>query len=248
MSAIFDGNFRCSVCGCEFTAPELWSTSEFGSPDLDLRPAELNRWTMEAWMQCCPNCGYVSRHIDEDGTQHKEYIATAEYITCEGNTSLTGLARNFYRYGLLCLREKKYIAAYYAFLRAAWACDDEELYEQACICRNRAAKVFYQNGGFNDFEIGFVNADVLRRAGRFKEARKLCKSLNLKNISDEDFEYASEDEESDFIKKAVGFQLKLCRKKDTKCYSFDDCSGSLLQRLLRTIMRLYDRKYSQENN
>ena len=78
MSAIFHENFKCFIYGCKFTSPELWSTSKYGSPDLNLRSAELSKWTIDARAQCCPNCRYVSNQIDKNGTQHKNYINQTE--------------------------------------------------------------------------------------------------------------------------------------------------------------------------
>lgn len=248
MSMICDEIYRCGLCGCEFTGKELYSTHEYGSPDLDLRPAEEKRYTMDAWVQCCPNCGYVSRHIEKDGTAYTDFVRSEIYRTCEGNTSITGLAQNLYRYGLLCLKKKKYNEAYDAFIWSAWDCDDEERSEEARVCRNRAALVYYQNGGFNDPEIGFVNVDVLRRAGRFKEAIKLCKSLDLDSIEIEEPDYDDEDEsDEDYIKKAVRFQLMLCRIHNTNCYSFNDFTGPISKRLLNAVIRIYDRRFPQED-
>ena len=51
----------CSACGTSSRQQVLLSTNSFlGSPDLDLRPPEMERSTMSLWLQECPNCGFVS--------------------------------------------------------------------------------------------------------------------------------------------------------------------------------------------
>jgi ribosomal protein L37E len=50
----------CANCGAQSSHATLGSTNEFGSPDLDLRPPQMMRATMNAWLQECPACGLVA--------------------------------------------------------------------------------------------------------------------------------------------------------------------------------------------
>ena len=61
MTTLFADELKCAVCGITSTHSDIGSSSSFGAPDLDLRPAQLLRSTMPYWIQECPFCGYVSR-------------------------------------------------------------------------------------------------------------------------------------------------------------------------------------------
>lgn len=62
----------CAICNTE---SEYWigdrSHSNFGQPDLDLRPPEMGRWIIERLVQRCSTCGYCASEIDFD-TQLQE--------------------------------------------------------------------------------------------------------------------------------------------------------------------------------
>jgi hypothetical protein len=72
----------CSVCGMFSEQQVLTSTNRFGSPDLDLRPPEMERSTLCFWLQECPNCGFVSEDLEQAEKGVEEVMAT------EGFTSL----------------------------------------------------------------------------------------------------------------------------------------------------------------
>ncbi|MBR4908658.1 MAG: hypothetical protein IKZ43_06585 [Acidaminococcaceae bacterium] len=47
MTTMFRQKYKCAVCGAEQEFYGIASTNSFGSPDLDLRPPEMQRSTME---------------------------------------------------------------------------------------------------------------------------------------------------------------------------------------------------------
>ena len=47
----------CAVCGRVSMQGVIMSTNAFGSPDLDLRPPPMERFTIDHWVQECPHCG-----------------------------------------------------------------------------------------------------------------------------------------------------------------------------------------------
>ncbi len=55
---------KCQVCGKTSMHPVLMSTNSFGYPDLDLRPAPMQRDTMDTWLDECPHCGYVASSLE----------------------------------------------------------------------------------------------------------------------------------------------------------------------------------------
>ena len=69
----------CSVCGAATKQQVLMSTNSFGPPDLDLRPAEMERSTMSCWLQECPNCGFVSNDLGKPEKGAQKVLTTERY-------------------------------------------------------------------------------------------------------------------------------------------------------------------------
>ena len=63
MSRLISVKKSCCICGFESEQKELLSTSEFESSDLDMRPGNPRRSTMQHWVESCSNCGYVNEDI-----------------------------------------------------------------------------------------------------------------------------------------------------------------------------------------
>ena len=59
----------------------MTSTSTWGYPDLDLRPAEMKRSSMFAWLQECPHCGFVARDIEQTHVKvAPDFLKSEEYL------------------------------------------------------------------------------------------------------------------------------------------------------------------------
>lgn len=199
---------KCGVCGNEFDARVTTSTNSFGSPDLDMRPSMMMRSTMSTWVQKCPRCGYVHADIEAEAQRHKEFIESEKYVFCDDAKLACRLACNFYRYAMILLQDGETAEAYDAFLHAAWACDDVDDKCGARLCRRRAISLYGDELFDGEINLMLRHIDVLRRAGHFKEARKLCESKIFKK---------------DFEKKIAKFQLKLSLNKDDGCYTLYEC-------------------------
>lgn len=211
---------KCGLCGHEFETRTLMSTNAFGSPDLDLRPPQMKRATMSMWIDKCPNCGYAHAEIEKNGKQHKAFIKSKNYKLCEGKKLESGLARDYYRYALVLLRENDKQHAYDAFLHAAWALDDANDKEGASICRNKAIALFNVDLCDNP-NLQLRHIDLLRRVGKFSKAINLIDSLDF---------------EDDLMNKVANFQKKLSEIKDTDCYRVADCDA--------VFMKLYDEPFA----
>ena len=88
---------KCAICKAVNEYSVITSTNTFGGgPDLDLRPAEMQRSTMGAWVQVCPNCGYVSANISDKHHVTKTWLQSENYLTCDGIACAPDRAKAFY--------------------------------------------------------------------------------------------------------------------------------------------------------
>ena len=200
---------KCALCGGESSQMVLFSTNCFGSPDLDMRPAPMQRNTMDCWGEMCPHCGYVAHSISSAPTMPLDFFATEEYQNTDGIRFSSSLAKKFYRHHLIFKAEGNLFSAYLHLLYAAWACDDGFDYEDwdnAKLCRLKMIALFdsLPEEKRNDINEQVRFADVLRRAGRFNKVIELYTKFN------------SDDK---LLNKIIAFQLKLAREGDTSCYT-----------------------------
>ena len=195
--------------------PNIASTNQFGSPDLDMRPPEMLRSTMNTWVQCCENCGYSAPCIGDGDTSVSSVIASSKYESLRSYTSFPKLANQFLCWKLIAESEGKYDSAGWAALHAAWVCDDSNKCKEAIQCREYAISMFEHA---IDKEIKFAEdsnsafallADLFRRVGEFEMAFSLCKNLlgrkDIGNITD-----------------IAKFQMALIMKEDIGCHSCDE--------------------------
>ncbi len=201
---------HCAVCGAWNTYVDVLSTNTFGSPDLDLRPAEMARGTMPSWIQACPKCGYVSKRVSDKTYIKKEWLQSEKYLTCDGIPFVSDLAKQFYRYYLLNSSKAELQNAFFAILHAAWACDDAKDDESAKHCREIAivlGRLLIEENCDGVDNVKLICADLMRRAGRFDEL-----------IST----YASVRFEEDLQNQILKFQIEKAKVKDVSCYRIGD--------------------------
>ncbi len=216
--------FKCAVCGAEEMFYMLTSTNQFGSPDLDLRPAEMARSTMDQWVQECPSCGYVARYIMVDpGKVTREYLQSPEYAGCDGLQFKSDLAARFYRLSRVSLINGKTPDAYNALVHAAWACDDEQDENNAVHCRKAAIELADEiidsmAAGNEKQDKLLQKADLLRRSGQFERLIR---------------EYSEQQVQEEFYRPLFAFELDAARRKDTACHTIDEAKkafGSAAQK------------------
>ena len=208
MSQVYPETVRCAVCGARSHQDTLVSTNMFGSPDLDLRPPEMKRSTMEYWVQECPICGYVAESLEDVPKIHAPFLKRDEYQSCLGLVFQSELAERFFKQYLIQLAEKNRQKAFYAALHAAWACDDAEDVENAVLCRKYAlAELDALLEQVQDETLMVQRADLLRRAGLFEKV-----------ISEyEDISFVD-----DTLRRVVLFQVRRAYAQDTACYTVED--------------------------
>lgn len=177
---------------------------------MDLRPAEMKRSSMFAWLQECPHCGFVARDIEQTHVKvAPDFLKSDEYLTCEGHDFKSDLAKRFYGHYLISKANNIHDVAFYSLLHCAWVCDDNND-DFAVDIRKLALKSLDKVDAKNDDErdnLKLIKADLLRRSLQFDEL--------IGEFKDVFFEDKIKNE-------VINFQLELAAKKDSGCYAIED--------------------------
>ncbi|RXE57450.1 hypothetical protein ABH15_02980 [Methanoculleus taiwanensis] len=179
-------NTFCAVCGEPYRSSSPDEAGAVGSRDLDTRPAEPLRSTIYAWVQRCPSCGYAAPDIGRQVPGAKESVKLPRYREQLDDRTYPKLANTFLCWSLIEEDTGLPAKAAWACIHAAWVCDDQGNDVAARLCRKRAATLMKRArdaGGRLAAQEGGDDAilvDILRRAGRFREARTVLEGA-LKN-------------------------------------------------------------------
>ncbi len=126
MSSLETVDWKCAICNKTHKYRIVASVYTLGGgPDLDTRPAQMYRNTMPLWIHECPECGYVASDISEHSGVTKDWLKSKEYLSCDGISFRSYLAKLFYKSYMINIYDGKPEQAFSAILYAAWACDDE---------------------------------------------------------------------------------------------------------------------------
>ena len=210
MSTFFDTRETCYVCRKTGTYRTIGSTNAFGPSDLDLRPPEMQRSTMSAWVHECPGCGYAASDVSDQTGVTEDFLASAEYRTCSGLRFLSGLAARFYKQHMILLRDGDREGALWATLHAAWASDDARDRENAAACRREALRILeglLENPSPQHDTQLLMKADLLRRSGQFSAVVREFGGLSFSDGLSE---------------KIRAFQVEKARAEDDGCYPVRD--------------------------
>ena len=231
MTTYASQKFQCFMCGAVHEFKVLASTNSFGPADLDLRPGPMKRWTMDTWVQECPECGYVSDIISDYTEITPEFLKSEAYLSCNGINFKSKLAVLFYRRYLIMQKHDYTEAQFDAALQAAWCCDDENDPENAIRCRelaiplltemiasekeylddmpsdlNQTSRILVRRTEkLNNYLL--MKADLLRRAGHFD---RLIEEYENVRFSDP------------LLDRILAFEIEKARQEDTNRYSVRD--------------------------
>lgn len=202
MTTIMPQPVKCPVCENEFEIFVLGSTNAWGAPDLDLRPPEMQRSTMNQWVHECPNCGYVTSDFNISAEITSDFLKSDSYKSCDDLNFKHSLAERFYRQHLIASDNAD---KFYALLHCVWVCDDTGDEKNAEFIRTKCLEYMDQ------FELNDDNliqrADLLRRSGQFERVIE---------------EYSTKTFEEDIYNKLCSFEVEKAIQKDTSCYTVED--------------------------
>lgn len=174
----------CGHCHARNTIEVPASTHRFGSMDLDLRPPAEERHLLAYDIHQCTQCGYCAPELRTEEKDLKDVLASARFRDILADEGLPEVARRFTAFACLAEHEGNLSQAVWAYVHAAWACDDSPGKDSlAIVSRRRALQVIDEMHGRNEWLIGeagsdwLVMLDLLRRCGRYDEVRVLAKRV-----------------------------------------------------------------------
>jgi hypothetical protein len=213
MTTHYEKKVRCSECGAENEYTCIGSTNVFGSPDLDTRPPEMQRSTIFASIQRCPECGYCASEVSTTRPDARAVVGGKEYRDQLNDPTYPELANSFLCKAMVDRESKDFSAATWAFILAAWACDDSDHPDQAMACRQKAADMLAiaeehgQQVADQDSASTAILVDLLRRSGRIEQAREVIATRRGRITED-------------IVARILDFQTALLDKNDISCHPF----------------------------
>lgn len=208
MTIIRDLDQECPLCGKLSPQPMLSSTNTQDYPDLDLRPAEMQRSTMFMWVLECPHCGYVAPTFRRETKITEEFLKSESYMACDGIEFIGKLSKKFYRAYLIAKEEQNSTACFFNLLHCAWDCDDKN--DENAVKMRKLALDQFDDLKYDDEEKKnylAIKADLLRRSGQFDQ---LIEEFSDIVIGEEIYD------------NVIQFQIEKALEKDTKCYTVGD--------------------------
>jgi hypothetical protein len=215
MTTMYQETVKCYVCGKESKQTVLGSTNSFGSQDLDLRPPEMMRGTMEYWAHECPYCGYIAKNIDLGTVVTEAWLAGVEFINANNIEFESELAKRCYKEYLINLEDENKYKAFAVILYAAWACDDAQDIENAVLCRNLALDLIDELIEKEDdpSTLMLQKIDLLRRSNQFNKALGEFSGIFM---------------DKDLLQDILDFQLEKVKNHDNACYTIEDVKKSIV--------------------
>jgi hypothetical protein len=187
---VFGNDVECCVCGEISNEAVIASTNGFGSDDLDTRPPEMERSTIEFWIHRCPSCGYCSPDISKSSDNTKEIVGSKEYKEIIEGNERPVIAASFLALSYEREKQYNYAGAAWNAIHAAWFCDDKEDAEGSIACRKQAvyliekANEHKQKLSDKEGASEVITIDLMRRSGMYQEALKLAERIKQKNIDE----------------------------------------------------------------
>lgn len=218
MTTMSEEEIECVICGEKVEYMEVGSSSSFGSSDLDTRPAEMTRSTIDYWVQKCPSCGYCAPNLSECRDNTLEIVKSSSYQNIINDSAMPEVAASFMALSYEDEHYEKFSDAAWNAIHAAWICDDEEDDHSAIRCRKHAVSLINRANGRRqkianqDGASEAITIDLMRRSGLFKDALTLIAREK---------EYNGDET----IHQIISYQKELVDKKDVGVYLITDALG-----------------------
>ncbi len=181
MPTVFMMMKPCAVCGTEGRCADIGAPGLYHGPrDLDTRPSVSQRSSIYMWVQRCAACGYCAVDIARSGPGVEAIVKSKVYQAQLNDSAYSESANSFLCRAMILEQQGDWVQAGWAAVYAAWVCDDSGFDSSAQHCRLRAVELFRRAQAAaiafapDRGQESLLLIDLLRRARKFDEARKLC--------------------------------------------------------------------------
>ena len=207
---------KCCICGKESRQAEIGVRNAMEPYDLDMRPTGAPRSSIYMWVQCCGACGYCASDISKAAIDAKPIINSEEYQQALHNRQFPESLNHFICLSMIQEAGGDYGRAGWAHVYCAWVCDDDSNIRQHAVnCRQEALRLFEkaqaegQRFAENSEEEEIIKIDLLRRARKFDDAKKLCEAMLEKDCDKK-------------TRSILDYQLELIEKGDAKVHTLNE--------------------------
>jgi hypothetical protein len=218
MTTLSSEDVTCCICGESSNHTAISSTNQFGSPDLDTRPAEMMRSTINYWVQRCPSCCYCAPDLSECNPGTKGIVESQEYQDILNNDAIPEIAASFLALSYEKQQSQQYSVSVWRAIHAAWICDDKDNSEASKECRIKAISLIEKAESHSQTIANQTGAseaitiDLMRRTGMLQKALELVENTKAKDIED-------------VIRKVITFEETLIRNKDNRRHTVSEALG-----------------------
>jgi hypothetical protein len=171
----------CAVCGRSCSVTEIISTNQLGAPDLDTRPAEMQRSAIKKLVQVCTGCTYCSADLGSIDPALAPLVYSDEYRAIFAEPCFSAEASYWRCKAYLEAKSGKYAEAFWSTMNAAWDCDDHEAEKLARKSRQEAidyCHMAHKQGRYvteSPESDPLILMDLFRRTDRWDELYALIK-------------------------------------------------------------------------
>ena len=219
----------CANCGHQFSDFALASTNSFGgSPNLDTPSGGMARQALLRAIHVCPQCHFCSTDIQTLLEGGAAAIASQRYINTFNSGALPECCRHWSCWGQILEAANHVSQAGWAYLKAAWACDDWQYEDGSNRYRRQAIRCFQaaqaSNQSFRQdkevfgqhtLEENAILVDLFRRIRDFETATAIAKKTHASPGK-------PGDRSQQFMQSILQFQMHLCSIENSQPYKFSD--------------------------
>lgn len=215
MTLFFRVELNCKACGGRDSYGIVGSTSAFGYPDLDSRPAEMARTALLGALQVCTHCGDCAPDVSKGPDSIRDIINSEPHRSAVSESPGSDLAGRWRRWARVCEIVGDHATASRANLSAAWASDDARQEEAARAYRAIVLENLREcaDAGVIIAEVAesqeLLSLDLQRRLGHYADALQIANAIASTSTN----EHARE---------VAHFHVALIEREDCRRYSVGD--------------------------
>lgn len=202
----------CVMCGYTSQQTIIFSSSSFGTPDLDTRPPETTRSGVVFHVQQCPKCHYCNSDMSEAIPGVSAAILEDEaYQLMANNQSIHPNIKKFKLAASLYKNTGDHKMAGFLALRQAWVSDDLRDQHLAKVARQTAIDSFEKHLEVEDnINYKLILLDLYRRVGEFEKCIEKGEELLRSNIREE------------LLVKIIKYQISLAKLNDDRMHKISE--------------------------